>query len=237
MATISTENITRPPYTVSSSNVFRSTELLTMPDVTSIVFIVDDDVSVREALELLIKSAGWQPAIFASAQEFLSQPRAAVPCCLVLDVTLPGLNGLELQRQLAHRPDMPIIFITGHADVPMSVQAMKAGAVEFLTKPFKDDVLLDAIRGAIERSRLALRQDSELRVLRACYASLTPREREVMALVVSGLLNKQVGSELGISEITVKAHRGQVMRKMKAQSLPDLVTMAARLGLPSASLM
>jgi FixJ family two-component response regulator len=235
MATISTENITRPPYTVSSSNVFRSTELLTMPDVTSIVFIVDDDVSVREALELLIKSAGWQPAIFASAQEFLSQPRAAVPCCLVLDVTLPGLNGLELQRQLAHRPDMPIIFITGHADVPMSVQAMKAGAVEFLTKPFKDDVLLDAIRGAIERSRLALRQDSELRVLRACYASLTPREREVMALVVSGLLNKQVGSELGISEITVKAHRGQVMRKMKAQSLPDLVTMAARLGLRSAA--
>ena len=149
----------------------------------------------------------------------------------MLDVTLPGLTGLELQQQLAERTDMPIIFITGHGDVPMSVQAMKAGAVEFLTKPFKDDVLLNAIRGAIERSRTALRQDSEMRPLRDCYASLTPREREVMALVVSGLLNKQVGGELGISEITVKAHRGQAMRKMKADSLPDLVTMVARLGL------
>ena len=149
----------------------------------------------------------------------------------MLDVTLPGLNGLELQQQLAERTDMPIIFITGHGDVPMTVQAMKAGAVEFLTKPFKDDVLLDAIRGAIERSRAALRLDAEMRALRNCYESLTPREREVMALVVSGLLNKQVGGELGISEITVKAHRGQVMRKMKADSLPDLVTMAARLGL------
>jgi FixJ family two-component response regulator len=149
----------------------------------------------------------------------------------VLDVRLPGLNGLELQKQLAERAEMPIIFITGHGDVPMSVQAMKAGAVEFLTKPFKDDVLLDAIRGAIERSRVALRQQSEMRVLRDSYASLTPREREVMALVVSGLLNKQVGGELDISEITVKAHRGQVMRKMKADSLPDLVSMAARLGL------
>jgi FixJ family two-component response regulator len=150
---------------------------------------------------------------------------------LVLDVTLPGLTGLELQQQLAERTDMPIIFITGHGDVPMSVQAMKAGAVEFLTKPFKDDVLLNGIRGAIERSRTALRQDSQMRVLRDCYASLTPREREVMGLVVSGLLNKQVGGELGISEITVKAHRGQVMRKMRADSLPDLVTMAARLRL------
>jgi FixJ family two-component response regulator len=151
----------------------------------------------------------------------------------VLDVTLPGVNGLELQQQLAERTDMPIIFITGHGDVPMTVQAMKAGAVEFLTKPFKDDVLLDAIRDAIERSRAALRQDSEMRALRDCYASLTPRERQVMELVVSGLLNKQVGGELGISEITVKAHRGQVMRKMKADSLPDLVTIAARLGLRS----
>ena len=203
----------------------------TMPDITSIVFVVDDDVSVRESLELSIRTAGWRPETFASAQEFLPALALAVPCCLVLDVTLPGLSGLELQQQLAERTDMPIIFITGHGDVPMSVQAMKAGAVEFLTKPFKDDVLLDAIRGAIERSRTALRQDSELRVLRDCYASLTPREREVMALVVSGLLNKQVGGELGISEITVKAHRGQVMRKMKADSLPDLVTMAARLGL------
>jgi len=202
-----------------------------MPDVTSIVFIVDDDVSVRESLELLISTMGWQPEAFATAQEFLSRPRATVPCCLVLDVTLPGLNGLELQQRLAGRPDMPIIFITGHGDVPMSVQAMKAGAVEFLTKPFKDDVLLDAIRGALERSRAALRLDAEMRTIRNAYESLTPREREVMALVVSGLLNKQVGGELGISEITVKAHRGQVMRKMKADSLPDLVTMAARLGL------
>ena len=202
-----------------------------LPRVTSIVYVVDDDVSVRESLELLIKSAGWQPETFASAQEFLSRPRAACPCCLVLDVTLPGLTGLELQQQLGDRTAMPIIFITGHGDVPMSVKAIKAGAVEFLTKPFKDDVLLDAIREAIEQSRTALRRDSEMRVLRDCYASLTPRERDVMSLVVTGLLNKQVGGELGISEITVKAHRGQVMRKMKAESLPDLVTMAARLGL------
>ena len=146
-------------------------------------------------------------------------------------MTLPGLGGLELQQQLAERTDMPIVFITGHGDVPMTVRAMKAGAVEFLTKPFRDDVLLEAIRHALERSRAALRQESEMQVLRSRYASLTPREREVMALVVSGLLNKQVGGELGISEITVKAHRGQVMRKMKADSLPDLVTMAARLGL------
>jgi FixJ family two-component response regulator len=233
MTTMSTGKIGREPYTVSSAIAARSIEV-TMPDVTSIVFVVDDDVSVRESLELLIRTAGWQPETFASAQEFLFRPRATVPCCLVLDVTLPGLTGLELQQQLAERTDMPIIFITGHSDVPMSVQAMKAGAVEFLTKPFKDDVLLNAIRGAIERSRAALRQDSEMRVLRDCYASLTPREREVMALVASGLLNKQVGGELGISEITVKAHRGQVMRKMRADSLPDLVTMAARLGLPPA---
>jgi FixJ family two-component response regulator len=204
-----------------------------MPDVKSIVFVVDDDVSVRESLELLIKGAGWQSRTFASAREFLSNPQPTVPCCLVLDVTLPGLNGLELQQRLAGRRDMPIIFITGYGDVPMSVRAMKAGAVEFLTKPYNDDVLLDAIRGAIERSRAALRHDSEMQVLRDCYASLTPRERDVMALVVSGLLNKQVGGQLGISEITVKAHRGQVMRKMKADSLPDLVTMAARLGLQS----
>ena len=202
-----------------------------MSDVTSIVFVVDDDVSVRESLELLIKAAGWQPETFASAQAFLARPRPTVPCCLVLDVTLPGLSGLELQQRLVERRDMPIIFITGHGNVPMSVQAMKAGAVEFLTKPFTNDVLLDAISGAIERSRTAVRQEAELRVLRSSYASLTPREREVMALVVSGLLNKQVGGELGISEITVKAHRGQVMRKMQAGSLPELVTMAARLGL------
>jgi FixJ family two-component response regulator len=204
-----------------------------MPGVMPIVFVVDDDVSVRESLEPLIRTAGWQPETFASAQEFLSQPRRPVPCCLVLDVTLPGLSGLELQKQLAERMDMPIIFITGHGDIRMSVQAMKGGAVEFLTKPFQDDILLDAIRAAIERSRVALRDEAQLLVLRDCYASLTPRERQVMERVVAGLLNKQVGSELGISEITVKAHRGQMMRKMKADSLPDLVRMAARLGLPS----
>jgi FixJ family two-component response regulator len=205
-----------------------------MPGVRPIVYVIDDDVSVRESLELLIQTAGWQPETYASAQAFLSRPQPTVPCCLVLDVTLPGLSGLELQKQLAGRTYMPIIFITGHGDIPMTVQAMKAGAVEFLTKPFKDDALLNAIRGAIERSRAALRVDTERRVLKDCYESLTPREREVMALVVSGLLNKQVGGELGISEITVKAHRGQVMRKMKADSLPDLVTMAAQLGVRAA---
>jgi FixJ family two-component response regulator len=234
MTTMNAGHVTRAPYTVTSPNTSRSIEVLTMPDLTSIVFVVDDDVSVRESLELLIRTAGWQPETFTSAQEFLSRPRATAPCCLVLDVTLPGLNGLELQQQLVDRTDMPIIFITGHGDVPMSVQAMKAGAVEFLMKPFKNDVLLGAIRGAIERSRAALRQESEMQGLRSSYASLTPREREVMILVVSGLLNKQVGGELGISEITVKAHRGQMMRKMKADSLPDLVTMAARLGLRAA---
>src|SRR5262249_12725762 len=227
------EKDARGSYTGSSS-LPRGIEVLTMPDSESLVLVVDDDVSVRESLELLIKTAGWRPETFASAQEFLSRPRPTVPCCLVLDVTLPGLSGLELQKRLAERTEMPIIFITGHGDVPMTVQAMKAGAVEFLTKPFKDEVLLDAIRHAIERSRAALREESEMQVLRSNYASLTPREREVMALVVAGLLNKQVGGELGISEITVKAHRGQMMRKMKADSLPELVTMAARLGLRTA---
>jgi FixJ family two-component response regulator len=231
VATMFTENVARGPYTVRLSSAGRAIEVVKVLDVTSIVFVVDDDVSVRESLELLLRTAGWQPETFASAQQFLSRPHPTVPCCLVLDVTLPGLSGLDLQKQLAERTDMPIIFITGHGDVPMSVQAMKAGAAEFLTKPFKDDVLLDAIHSAIDRSRAALRLDAEMRAIRNCYESLTPREREVMALVVSGLLNKQVGSELGISEITVKAHRGQVMRKMKADSLPDLVTMAARLGL------
>jgi FixJ family two-component response regulator len=206
-----------------------------MSHATPIVFVVDDDVSVRESLELLIRCEGWQPETFESAQEFLTRPRPSVPSCLVLDVSLPGLNGLDLQKRVAvERADMPIIFITGHADIPMSVQAMKAGAVEFLTKPFGDEELLSAIRQAIERSRTALAREAEMRVLRDSYASLTPRERQVMTLVVSGLLNKQVGGELDISEITVKAHRGQVMRKMKADSLADLVNMAARLRLARA---
>jgi FixJ family two-component response regulator len=202
--------------------------------VTPIVFVVDDDISIRESLELLIRTEGWHPETFASAQEFLARPRVFVPTCLVLDVSLPGLNGLDLQKRVAiDRIDTPIIFITGHGDVPMTVRAMKAGAVEFLTKPFDDEMLLSAIRHALERSRTALAHEAEMLGLRECYASLSPREREVMALVVSGLLNKQVGGELGISEITVKAHRGQVMQKMKADSLADLVRMAARLGLKS----
>jgi FixJ family two-component response regulator len=221
------------PYTVLSAIASQSADLLKMADTTPVVFVVDDDISVRESLELLFKSDGWRCEKFASAHEFLSRPRAMVPSCLVLDVALPGLNGLELQQQLADRSEMPIIFITGHGDIPMTVQAMKAGAVEFLTKPLQHIAVLNAIRGAVERSRAALHQATEIQTLRDSYATLTAREREVMALVVSGLLNKQVGGELGISEITVKAHRGQVMRKMKADSLADLVTMAAGLGLSS----
>ena len=203
-------------------------------DNTPVVFVVDDDISVRESLELLIQASGWQPETFASGQAFLHRPRISGPSCLVLDVTLPGLSGLELQKQLGERTDMPIIFITGYGDIPTSVQAMKAGAIEFLMKPFGDDVLVCAIERAIERSRRALELEANMRALREKYALLTPREREVMVLVASGLLNKQVGGELGISEITVKAHRGQVMRKMQADSLPALVHMVARLGLPTA---
>jgi FixJ family two-component response regulator len=197
-----------------------------------VVFVVDDDISVRESLELLIRCAGWQTETVASAHEFLARPRIAVPSCLVLDLSLPDLNGLDLQKRVIDRTDMPIIFITGHGDIPTTVQAMKAGAVEFLTKPFGDDVLLDAIGRAIERSQAALGEEAERHAIRERYLALSAREREVMALVISGLLNKQVAAELGISEITVKAHRGQVMRKMQADSLADLVRLAAMLDLP-----
>jgi FixJ family two-component response regulator len=203
-------------------------------DAVSIVFVVDDDISVRESLGAMIRFAGFRSETFASAREFLERPCVPVPSCLILDIGLPDLNGLDLQDLVANdRPDMPIIFITGRGDVPTSVRAMKAGAIEFLTKPFDDDILLDAIRQAIKSSRVALEHKDDMQTLRDRYASLSRREREVMHLVVSGFLNKQVGAELGISEITVKAHRGQVMRKMEAHSLADLVTMASKLCLDS----
>jgi FixJ family two-component response regulator len=207
-----------------------------MSQATPIVFVVDDDISIRESLELLIRCEGWQPQLFATAQEFLALPRVLAPSCLILDVSLPGLNGLDLQKQVAvERTEMPIIFITGYGDVPMTVRAMKAGAQEFLTKPFSDEVLLAAIRQALERSRVALGREMEMQALKDRYASLTARERQVMALVASGKPNKLVGSELGISEITVKAHRGKVMEKMKADSVADLVKMAGKLRLARAS--
>jgi FixJ family two-component response regulator len=199
---------------------------------TPVIFVVDDDVSVRESLELLILSVGWQSETFESAEEFLERSPIGGPSCLVLDVTLPNLNGLDLQKRMIDRADMPVIFITGYGDVPTTVQAMKAGAVEFLTKPFGDNVLLNAIGQAVERSRTMLAHEAELRALRDRHVSLTPRERETMALVVSGLLNKQIAAKLGISEITVKAHRGRVMRKMGVDSLAELVRVAAALNIP-----
>lgn len=206
-----------------------------MSNFIPIVFVVDDDISVRESLEALISCAGYQPETFSTARDFLTRPRPHAPSCLILDVSLPDLNGLDVQKLIASdRSDMPIIFITGHGDVPMTVQAMKAGAVEFLTKPFGNEVLLDAVRNAIDRSQTARGIEAEVQLLRDSYASLSRREREVMELVVAGLLNKQVGGELGISEITVKAHRGNVMRKMKADSLADLVNMSAKLSLGTA---
>ena len=219
MTTITTINRTR--FQASSA-----------PDTTPIVFVVDDDISVRESLELLIQVSGWRAETFASARKFLARPRPSVPSCVILDLALPDVSGLDLQQRVAaDRSEMPIIFITGYGDISQSVRAMKAGALEFLTKPFREDVLVSAIRHALERSRRTLEHDAKMKALRQSYESLTPREREVMVLVVSGFLNKQVGGELGISEITVKAHRGQVMRKMKADSLPALVNMVAGLGL------
>jgi FixJ family two-component response regulator len=200
------------------------------------VFVVDDDVSVRESLEGLIASAGWPVATFDSAQAFLDRSRAPGPGCLILDVSLPDLSGLELQERLASDEiELPIIFITGHGDVPMSVRAMKAGAVEFLTKPIDDQALLRAVAAAIGLCTRVFEGQLNLRTLREDYASLSKREREVMGLVTSGFLNKQVGARLGITEITVKAHRGHLMRKMNAQSFADLVNMAARLGVSDAT--
>jgi FixJ family two-component response regulator len=200
-----------------------------------IVFIVDDDISVRESLESLVEFEGWWPETFESAEDFLARPRVRTPSCLVLDISLPQLSGLDLQKLLAvDWSHMPIIFITGHGDVPMTVQAMKGGAVEFLTKPIDDEALLGAIRHSISRSEALLGEEAEIIELRNRHSSLTPREREVMGLVVSGLLNKQVGLKLGISEITVKAHRGKVTEKMEADSIADLVKMAVRLGLAPA---
>lgn len=198
---------------------------------TATVFVVDDDVSIRESLELLIAQAGWRPALFGSAQEFLASPHRASPSCLLLDVGLPDLNGLELQQRIAaERTYLPIIFITGYCNVPMTVQAMKAGAMDVMTKPFAPELLLEAIHSALEHSRLRGDEAASLQGIQARYGSLSRREREVMALVVRGRLNKQIGGLLDISEITVKAHRGSVMRKMQVKSLPELVTVASRLG-------
>jgi FixJ family two-component response regulator len=204
--------------------------LPSIPGFAPIVFVLDKDVSIRASLETLIYSAGWQPEIFDSGEEFLARPRPLVPNCLILALSFPCVDGLALQKRIAReRTEMPITVISGEGDIPTSVKAMKAGAVDFLVKPLNDDALLDAIRRSLERSRVAIHREAELRDRRICYASLTTRERQVMRLVVSGLLNKQVGAELGISEITVKFHRRQVMQKMKANSLADLVRIAARL--------
>jgi FixJ family two-component response regulator len=205
-----------------------------MADAEAFVYVVDDEAAARTAIRSLLQSVGLRAETFESAQEFLVFPRPEAPACLVLDVRLPGVSGLDFQRELAaQNVNIPIIFITGHGDIPMSVEAMKAGAMEFLTKPFRGQVLLDAIQKALERDRVARHEHAKEGELRTCLAALTRREREVMQLVISGLLNKQIAAELGTSERTIKIHRGQVMRKMGAQSLPDLVRMAERLGIPA----
>ena len=205
-----------------------------MAETQPIVFVVDDDASVREAVERLVRSAGLRVEAFASAEEFLTRPKADAPSCLVLDVQLPDLSGLDLQRRMADASnDIPIVFITGHGDIPTTVRAMKAGAVEFLTKPLVEGDLLESIRHAIARDRADRRHHADTADLRARFASLTPREEEVMAWVVTGLLNKQIARELGISEETVKVHRGHAMRKMRADSVAELVRMSERLGIPN----
>lgn len=215
---------------MSLAHVFSRELTLSETPQNPVVYVLDDDLSVRESLGKLIRCEGWRSETFASAAQFLARPRIGVPCCLILDLALQELGGLELQKRLAvERPEMPIVFVTGYGDVPTTVLAMKAGAVEFLTKPFDSDLLLNAVREGLERSRATLDREMEMRDLRNRYGSLTLRERQVMSLVVSGLLNKQVGAELGISEITVKAHRGRVTRKMKVDSFADLVRVAARL--------
>jgi len=206
-----------------------------MVAVKPLVFVVDDDISLRDSLGFLIANAGWRPKLFASAMEFLASPRPTSPSCLILDVGLPDLDGLEVQQRIAgERADMPIIFITARGDIPMTVRAIRAGAVDFLSKPFTPAVLLRAIESALERSRIRLQEEAKLQSLRDRYQALSRREREVMAHVVLGQLNKQVSGELGISEITVKQHRGRMMRKMRARSLPELVTIASRLGIETA---
>jgi FixJ family two-component response regulator len=225
-------------YSANQTRVLRSGfRPASLPDATPVVFVIHEDAFVREWLGTLMRSEGWRPETYASAQEFLARPRAVVPNCLVLDASLSEHSSLDLQKRLgSERPDMPIIFIAEQFDVTTTVKAMKGGAVEFLTKPFQDDLLLSSVREALEISRVARTHETELQLLRDRHALLTSRERQVMTLVASGLLNKQVGGELGISEITVKAHRGQVMQKMMANSLADLVKMAARLGLASLSI-